>query len=190
MVRETLAKGFVESFLRLAGLDWKVPDFSTLCRRQKTLNVAIPYRGGTGPLHLLIDGKAFSAIGPRTMPRGIKAEGEGEWNARKHGGSKKRLWRKLHLGMEEETSEIRAVGVTTSNVGDAPMLPDLLEQIPPDQEFATITADAAYDSRPSRDFAAQNPSGNRCHNVIAARGAAAFGYSLEPMAFVSSLPPR
>ena len=36
--------GFVESLLRLAGLDWKVPDFSTLCRRQKSLNVAIPYR--------------------------------------------------------------------------------------------------------------------------------------------------
>jgi len=41
--------GFVESLLLLAGLDWKVPDFSTLCRRQKALNVAIPYRGGTGP---------------------------------------------------------------------------------------------------------------------------------------------
>ena len=26
--------GFVESLLRLIGLDWKVPDFSTLCRRQ------------------------------------------------------------------------------------------------------------------------------------------------------------
>ncbi|MEY8831561.1 transposase, partial [Phaeobacter italicus] len=46
--------GFVESLLRLAGLDWKVPYFSTLCRRQKTLNVAIPYRCGSGPLHLLI----------------------------------------------------------------------------------------------------------------------------------------
>ena len=90
--------GFVESLLRLAGLDWKVPDFSTLCRRQKTLNVSIPYRGGSGPLHLLIDAT------------GIKAEGEGEWNARKHGGSKKRLWRKLHLGMDEETLEIRASG--------------------------------------------------------------------------------
>jgi hypothetical protein len=43
---------------------------------------------------------------------------------------------------------------------DAPMLPDLLEQIPPDQEIAAVTADWAYDTR-------------RCHNVIAARGAAA-----------------
>ena len=28
--------GFVESLLRLVGLDWTVPDFSTTSRRQKT----------------------------------------------------------------------------------------------------------------------------------------------------------
>ena len=71
--------GFVASLLEHVGLDWSVPDFSTLCRRQKTLSVAIPYKGSTGPLHLLIDST------------GIKAEGEGEWNARKHGGPKRRL---------------------------------------------------------------------------------------------------
>ena len=65
--------GFVQSLLQLIGLDRAVPDFSTLCRRQRTLNVSLPYRGGTGPLNLLIDST------------GIKAEGEGEWNARKHG---------------------------------------------------------------------------------------------------------
>ncbi len=46
--------GFVESLLELIGLDWSVPDFSTLRRRQKTLPVAIPYRSSPGPLHLLI----------------------------------------------------------------------------------------------------------------------------------------
>src|SRR5690554_1315789 len=35
--------GMVASLLRLAGLDWPVPDYSTLCRRQKTLMVQIPY---------------------------------------------------------------------------------------------------------------------------------------------------
>ncbi|CUA93395.1 Transposase DDE domain [Pannonibacter indicus] len=34
--------GFVERLLRLIGLDWAVPDFSTLSRRQKTLKVNIP----------------------------------------------------------------------------------------------------------------------------------------------------
>lgn len=45
--------GFVESLLRLIGLDWTVPDFSTLCRRQKTLKVGIPLprvAGSVAPL--------------------------------------------------------------------------------------------------------------------------------------------
>lgn len=138
--------GFVESLLHLVGLNWSVPDFSTLCRRQKTLSVAIPYKGSAGPLHLLIDST------------GIKAEGEGEWNARKHGGPKRRLWRKIHIGIDEETLEIRAVEVTSSRIGDAPMLPDLLNQIPPDQELGIVTADGAYDTR-------------KCHDAIAARNA-------------------
>lgn len=62
--------GFVESLLRLVGLGWSVPDFSTLSRRLKTLAVNIPYRGSRGPLHLLIEST------------GIKIEGEGEWHAR------------------------------------------------------------------------------------------------------------
>ncbi len=37
--------GFVESLLRLVGLDWPVPDFSAMSRRQKTLAANIPYRG-------------------------------------------------------------------------------------------------------------------------------------------------
>ena len=89
---------------------------------------------------------------------GIKAEGEGEWNARKHGGSKRRLWRKIHIGIDEETLEIRAIEVTSSSIGDAPMLPDLLNQIAPDQLLGSVTADGAYDTR-------------KCHDAIAARNA-------------------
>ena len=140
--------GFVESLLRLVGLDWRVPDFSTLCRRQRTLKVTIPYRGGDGPLNLLIDST------------GIKAEGEGEWNARKHGGPKRRVWRKIHIGIDEETLEVRAVEITGSNIGDAPRLPELLDQIPADEQIGSVTADGAYDTR-------------KCHEAIAARAAAA-----------------
>lgn len=140
--------GFVASLLELSGLGWAVPDFSTLSRRQKTLDVTIPYRGSKGAIHLLVDST------------GIKVEGEGEWHVRKHGGSKRRVWRKIHLGIDEETLEIRAVEVTSSNVGDAPMLPNLLAQISANEDIATVTADGAYDTR-------------ACHDAIAARGAAA-----------------
>jgi hypothetical protein len=40
------------------------------------------------------------------------------------------------------------------------MLPELLDQIPPGQEIASVTADGAFDTR-------------KCHDAIAARGAAA-----------------
>jgi hypothetical protein len=56
--------GFVESLLQLVGLDWTVPDFSTLSRRQKTLAVNIPYRGSKGPLHLLIPSRDIAARCP------------------------------------------------------------------------------------------------------------------------------
>lgn len=140
--------GLVASLLELAGLDWAVPDFSTLSRRQKGLNVAIPYRPSAGALHLLIDST------------GIKAEGEGEWFAKKHGPSKPRQWRKVHLGIDADTLEIRAIEVTGSRVGDAPMLPELLGQIPTDQPIGKVSADGAYDTR-------------GCHAAIAARSACA-----------------
>ena len=46
--------GFLENLLKLVGLYLVVPDFSTLCRRQRTLTVALPYRGSADSLHLLI----------------------------------------------------------------------------------------------------------------------------------------
>lgn len=131
--------GFVASLLKLAGLNWPVPDFSTLCRRQKTLTVRLPYRGSGGPLHLLIDST------------GIKVRGEGEWHARKHGGAKRRVWRKVHLAVDESTLEVRAAQITTSDIGDAPMLADLLGQVPKDALIASVTADGAYDTRACRD---------------------------------------
>ncbi len=172
----------VESRLRLVGLDWTVPDFSTLSRRQKSLAVDTPYRGSKGPLDLLIDNEASTAIGPRTMPNGLKVEGEGEWHARKPAvrngfaivartnGAPRLTWPKIHLGIDEETLEIRAVEsspaiatgpkepVDGSHIGDAPVLPDPRAQIPEDELIGSVTADGAYDTR-------------KCHDVIADRGA-------------------
>jgi hypothetical protein len=48
--------------------------------------------------------------------------------------------------------------VTSSGIGDAPMLPDLLNQIPADHDLGRVTADGAYDTR-------------KCHDAIAARNA-------------------
>lgn len=98
----------VASLLRLAGLDWPVPDCSTLCRRQKTLTVQIPCRCAEVPQNLLVDST------------GIKFLGDGEWQARKHGVLDRRQWRKLHLAMDSASSGIRAVEFTPAGTATAP----------------------------------------------------------------------
>ena len=123
---------------------------ATLCRRSSKLIVQIPYRPSTGALHLLIDST------------GIKAAGEGEWSTRKHGASRPRSWRKVHLGIDAETMEVRAIEVTgePDRADRRPMLPELLAQIPAEEPIGLVTADGAYDTRP-------------CHAAIAARQARA-----------------
>jgi len=125
----------VASPLRLAGLDWPVPDYSTLCRRQKTLKVQIPYRRADGPLNLLVDST------------NIKFLGDSDLQASKHGVQGRRHWRKVHLAMDTVTSDIRAVEFTPSREGDSPLLRDLLGQIPEDKDIGTVTAEGVYDTR-------------------------------------------
>lgn len=145
-LRQTI--GMVASILSMAELDWPVPDFSTLSRRQKTITVQIPSRRAAGPLNLLVDST------------GIKFLGDGEWLARKHGSHRRRQYRKVHLAMDTATGDVRAVAFTSSDKGDSPVLPDLLDQCPPDEPIGTVTGDGAFDTR-------------RCHTAILERGGTA-----------------
>ena len=141
--------GFVQSLLQLSGANWPVPDYSTVSRRQKSLAVElIAYRNHSQGLHLLVDST------------GIKFLGEGEWKRKKHGPEYRRQWRKVHLGIDAQTLEICAIEVTDNSVGDAPMLPHLLEQIPPEQDIISVSGDGAYDTK-------------ACHEAIAQRAAQA-----------------
>ena len=142
------AMGMAQSLLKLAGLDWQVPDFSTVSRRQKHLAVTIEAQATTTGLQLLVDST------------GIKMLGEGEWKTKKHGADYRRQWRKVHLGIDAATLEIRAIEVTDNATGDAPMLACLLEQISVDETIASVSGDGAYDTK-------------GCHEAIAQRGAQA-----------------
>lgn len=46
-------------------------------------------------------------------------------------------------GIDEQTLEVRAAEITASHIGDAPVLPDLLGRIPPDEQIGCVTADGA-----------------------------------------------
>jgi DDE family transposase len=125
-------EGFATSLFGLMQVDLTVPDYTTLCRRARTVRITLPKRA-EGPLHLVLDST------------GLKVYGEGEWKVRQHGYSKRRTWLKLHLAVDPQTHEIRAAMVTDPGVTDAETVPALLEQV--DDPIASAAADGAYDRR-------------------------------------------
>jgi hypothetical protein len=126
-------QGLLISVIRLLAVEVTVPDYTTLSRRCRTLRVRLPRLPKNGPLHLVVDST------------GIKIFGEGEWKVRQHGYSKRRTWRKLHIGADEATSEIVAAMVTSNDWADSEILADLLNQVK--DEVKQVSGDGGYDKR-------------------------------------------
>jgi hypothetical protein len=65
--RDPQEKGQPDALMGLFGLHWAVLSFSTLRWREKALPVAIPYRGSSGSLNLLVDSTGTKAVGEAVM---------------------------------------------------------------------------------------------------------------------------
>lgn len=125
-------EGFVRSLFQMMKIDLPVPDHSRLSKRGNTLKVELPRKRG-GSLNLVLDST------------GMKIYGEGEWKVRKHGYSKHRTWRKLHLGANPDSGEIQAVILTENSISDDAVVKAMLAQI--EQTLLSCAADGAYDKR-------------------------------------------
>jgi transposase len=139
-------EGLARSVFVLLETALPVPSYSTLSRRAAEVEVALGALPRSGPVHLVVDSSGF------------KVYGEGEWKVRQHGWSKRRTWRKLHLGVDEATGEILAAVVSEAGIADDNALPDILAQV--EGEIAQVSADGAYDKR-------------SCYDALAERGATA-----------------
>jgi IS5 family transposase len=141
-------QGLMQSVVELLRVQLPVPDYTTLCRRRKGLDVKLPHQRQVKnePIHLVVDST------------GLKVYGEGEWKVRQHGYSKRRTWRKLHLAVDESSGQIEAVVVSTNSISDGEVLEDLLEQV--EEEIKQVTGDGLYDTR-------------ECYEVIGKRKAVA-----------------
>ena len=126
-------QGFLESLFELMQIDLPVPDHSTVSRRLGKLSINLPVMPTRGARHIVVDST------------GVKVYGEGEWKTRQHGVSKRRTWRKLHLGVDEATGDIMVAVVTTNDVADGEVLADILDGI--DDEIEQVSTDGAYDHR-------------------------------------------
>lgn len=139
-------QGLLTSIVKMLGLTLPVPHYSTFSRRAQALEVSLAVVRPGEPIHLLVDSS------------GVKIFGEGEWKVRKHGYSKRRTWRKLHIGVDEATQQIVAALVTTNDWADPEVLPELLEQV--EGEVEQVSGDGAYDTRD-------------CYDAVRSRGATA-----------------
>lgn len=125
-------QGFGQSLFTLMELTITVPDYSTLCRRAKVLKVKLS-KSEQSARHIVIDST------------GLKVYGEGEWKVRKHGHSKRRTWRKLHLSINADTHEIVAERLTSNSIDDATAGVDMLQEM--DETPENVSGDGAYDKR-------------------------------------------
>src|SRR5690606_5642925 len=81
-------QGFVESLFDKMDVNLPVPSYSQISRRAKSLHKKIKrLLCGKNVEHIVFDST------------GLKVYGEGEWQVRTHGKSKRRSWRKLHIGI-------------------------------------------------------------------------------------------
>lgn len=131
-----LCEGFMGSILLKMGELVQSPDYSTLSIRGKKLSVSIRVRSiRQESLHIVVDST------------GAKVFGEGEWKVRQHGWSKRRTWKKLHIGVDETTGDIVMGEVTRNEKADCQVLETLLNQIPQEQPIDQVSLDGAYDKR-------------------------------------------
>lgn len=127
-------EGFTESLFQIMDIGLRVPSYSQICRRAKSIEIDIQAPKTKGSLFIVVDST------------GLKVYGEGEWKVRKHGYNKRRTWRKLHLAVDESTGFIYAQILTRNGKGDgdSQQVDDLLDQI--QDPIDRFSGDGAFDS--------------------------------------------
>jgi hypothetical protein len=126
-------EGMMASILKLMKISLEVPDYTTFCRRSKTLKVALNVPKTSGPRHVLVDST------------GVRVVGEGEWKVLRHGQEKHQVWRKLHIALDADNLTILSAEMSDSARPDWDYLPRLISQIK--GPIKQITADGAYDKK-------------------------------------------
>lgn len=124
-------EGLARRFACLLGFE-KVPDYTTIFRREKGLRVPVNLRVGNAgePAVIAIDAT------------GWKVTNRGEWKREKRKG-----WVKLHIAVNVKTKEIVSVRLTDEGVHDCEVAEPLIREASRELHMAKLLADGAYDSK-------------------------------------------
>jgi IS5 family transposase len=126
-------QGFLLSMILSLGLNLFTPSYSQICRRAKELQKDLSRLSNRLPTDIVFDST------------GLKVYGEGEWKVKQHGASKRRIWKKLHIGMDPRSGEI-IIGELTNNgvgCGDGEVAQRLIKKLP--KSIKRVFGDGAYD---------------------------------------------
>jgi len=124
-------EGLGKSLVELMEIELAIPDYTSLAKRAAKLGISLDVAKCRGRIDVVVDST------------GLKVYGEGEWKMRKHGKSKRRTWRKLHLAVNPDTHEIEAETLTENSCDDASQVDDLLDQAT--GKIDKFYGDGAYD---------------------------------------------
>ena len=125
-------QGFLDSIVVLMKLTLSIPCYTQISRRAKALGEELAKLSDKRITDLVVDST------------GLKVYGEGEWKVRKHGISKRRTWRKLHLAVCPDTHEIILESLTENSVSDCEVFPGFLNEAP--ESVERVSGDGAYDT--------------------------------------------
>jgi hypothetical protein len=129
-------EGFLRSLILLLGLKIRSPSYSQISRRSGNLNKHLKRFFKKGAKDIVFDSS------------GLKVYGEGEWKVKQHGKSKRRTWRKIHIGMDPQTGEILLCELTKNNESDGAVATRLLEDI--EDKIERCFGDGSYDDKQFR----------------------------------------
>jgi hypothetical protein len=125
-------EGLVNSLFDLMSIDLDAPDHTTLSRRSSGLKVILPKK-------LQRDELITIAVDST----GLKIYGAGEWFETKHGLSRRKQWRKLHITLNTSTLEVVEASLTDNSVGDPSEAKNHLKSM--EYKVDEILGDGAYD---------------------------------------------
>ena len=126
-------QGLVQSLFKIMGLNLPVPSYTQISRRSKSLYKRVSrLTEGKKACHVIFDST------------GLKVYGEGEWKVKVHGKSKRRTWRKFHIGIDAETQDIICCDLTTNNKGDAEIAEQMVGKLP--CKLKSARGGGAYDA--------------------------------------------
>lgn len=124
--------GLLISLFQLMELSLSIPHFTTVAHRSKTLKHLLKELSSRRPSDLVFDSSGF------------KVFGEGEWKVRQHGKSKRRRWKKFHIGICPKTQEIILAEATELEGTDCQMMPKMIQRAP--KSVRVMIGDGAYDT--------------------------------------------